>query len=151
LSVLDNASDLQQQLNALLPLANALTAIESEWAQQALDNCAARSLLTHWMLSRLPVGRLREDRAGIDLQLLAKHAKTDIQSEDALSSALIKEWARRLHEARPASVRAGRFRRQRHVLDGILLQRLVAGRGYAESSGLGTLVKLWNAARKANL
>jgi hypothetical protein len=151
LDSLEQSSSLLTQQQALLPLAASIADAESSWSKQNRDESVSHSLIRHWMLHRLSIGLLRDDRAGIELRLIAKHSQVDLQSQQALRSSLVQEWADTLQKSSSNILQASRFRRQRHALDAIILQRLVAGQGFSEPSGLGTLIALWNAARKAPL
>ncbi|MEO8161877.1 MAG: hypothetical protein ABI588_10700, partial [Arenimonas sp.] len=146
------ADDTARSLAALLPLAEAVIAVENAVFHSRGDADAVRSLALHWLLQRLPAGLTEADGARIPMHLLARHAMTAAQLPGA-PAALLRDWAAALLAASPASAPGAAFlRRARSAFDRARLRRLarLGGEGgFDEPAAPPTLWRAWRAARGA--
>jgi hypothetical protein len=134
-------------IEALLPAARAVVAVESAvFAANASDE-GVRALAVHWLLSRLPAGLAMEDRARIPMHLFARHGSITASWETGPGQALLKDWVTELAAALPANPDAAMFRRVRAAFDHARLARLAAGKGHAASPAMATLWRAWRVAR----
>jgi hypothetical protein len=145
------AGDVRQAFELWSPLAEAAIAVEAKLFSAPADGDQMRALAVHWLLHRLPRGLKSEDRAGLPLQLLARHGLDAEQVADGQGEALLRDWASLLLKACESPLRkASLLRRTRHAFDRARLSRLQAGRGFSEPPALASLWRAWMAARGAS-
>ena len=143
-------ADTAQTLAALLPLATATVAVENALFRVRDDGeAAARALVVHWLLHRLPHGLGEEDGARVPMHLLARHELTFAQLPQA-APALLRDWGAELLAALPEHPRGAFLRRARTRFDAARLRRLASrgGQGgFADPPAVATLWRAWRAAR----
>ena len=141
------ALDTAGAIDALLPLAESVIAVESALFERSPSPAHARSLAVHWLLHRLPAGLQASDQARLPMQMLARHGLAAAQLGDADSSPLLRDWGRELAAAQADDVPgASYFRRSRHRFDRARLQRLQAGAAAGEPPAPASLWRAWRAA-----
>lgn len=132
-------------VDSLMPAARPVIAVESALFGSTASDAPARALVVHWLLQRLPQGLAGEDQARVPMHLLARHGIGGAQS---VGDALLRDWATELAAGLPSDLPAtSAFRRSRTRFDRARLQRLIAGRGFADAPALATLWRAWRAAR----
>ena len=137
-----------EAIDSLMPAARAVIAVESALFATTFDDDSARALVIHWLLQRLPHGLATEDQARIPMHLFARHGLSAAQLVAGQGEALLRDWAAELHSQLPVAMAgASAYRRSRTRFDSARLQRLAAGRGFAEPPPLATLWRAWRAAR----
>jgi hypothetical protein len=140
------AADSQQAIGLLLPSAAAVVAVESALFATPSPGAAAPSLAVHWLLQRLPGGLAGDDLARLPMHLLARHGLSANELSSAKADPLLRDWASELLLRLPAPVPgAALIRRSRWRFDRARLQRLAAGKGFAEPPALATLWRAWRA------
>lgn len=138
-----------ESLAALMPAAEAVTAVEAALFGATPSPQAAASLARHWLLMRLPEGLGRGDQAHIPMHLLARHGLTSTQLASAEVGALLADWGRELASAGQGAVTgASFFRRSRNEFDQARLARLAGGKGVGPPMPLATLWRAWRVARR---
>ncbi|MFT3806512.1 phytoene/squalene synthase family protein [Arenimonas sp.] len=143
------ASSTEEAVRALLPLAQAVIAVEEAIFPGATDSAVAtRALVVHWLLQRLPAGLAAEDQARIPMHLYARHGLTAAQVGEGRGEVLLRDWAGELTSTLPEVAGAAPLRRFRAAFDRARLARLAAGQGFAMPSPIGTLWRAWRAARR---
>jgi hypothetical protein len=143
------ASDSDEAIAQLMPLATALHAIETILFDSVHHAEAARSIAISMLLHRLPNGLATEDRARIPMHLLARHSISAAQmAELSVNHALLKDWARELQVRLPKSLnRACMLRNARIRFDHARLSTLINGNGFAASNAQMNVWRAWRAAR----
>lgn len=142
------ASDTAQAVELLLPTAKAVVAVEAAVFSAGIQENAAPSLAVHWLLHRLPQGLAGDDQARIPMHLYARHGLTAAEVAAGQGEALLRDWAGELARVCPGPLRrAALIRRSRQRFDQARLQRLAAGKGFAEPPAPITLWRAWRAAR----
>lgn len=125
-----------------------MIAVEAALFSAQADESHARSLVVHWLLHRLPRGLHSQDRAGLPLQLLARHGLDAEQVAAGQGEPLLRDWAAQLLATGSERLpRAPLLRRMRHGFDRARLARLQVGRGFSEPQALASLWRAWRAAR----
>lgn len=143
------ASSTEEAIHALLPVAQAVVAVESALFSTASgETPTARALAVHWLLQRLPPGLAAEDQARIPMHLYARHGLTAAQLAEGQGDALLRDWAAELLTVLPDVRGAAPLRRFRTEFDRTRLARLKAGRGFSTPPAIGTLWRAWRAARQ---
>lgn len=144
------ATDTDEAVAALLPLAEAVLQVECGLfsARQSAD--ASRSLAIHWLLQRLPEGLASEDQARIPMHLFARHGITAAELPTARAEPLLRDWAKELLSAlSPALPGAALVRRSRAGFDHARLHRLASSNRFGPPPAPLTLWRAWRAARRA--
>jgi phytoene/squalene synthetase len=135
-------------IDGLMPIARSVIAVESALFSATTGIEAARALVVHWLLLRLPHGVADEDQARIPMHLFARHGLSAAQLAAGQGEALVRDWAGELLTHLPRGpADASPFRRSRSRFDEVRLRRLAAGKGFGEPAPLGTLWRAWRAAR----
>lgn len=146
------ASDLEEVIARLQPLAAATIAIENALFRAHGKQEAVRALALHWLWHRLPAGLADEDGARVPMHLLARHGLTAAQLA-TVGDALLRDWAGELAAAMPASAPGASYlRRVVARFDRARLGRLArlgASRGFREPLAPASLWRAWGAARGA--
>jgi len=154
---LDPAPDLERAVAALLPLADALLAVE--WHLFAITGgdaeAQSRALALGWLRHRIERGLEAADRGRVPLALFARHGLRREQLAAPEATALRRDWAARLHAALPvASGLPWAYPRRLSLeADRRALAALAAGRP-EESGRLHAIVlvgRAWRLARNAAL
>jgi len=142
-------ADTSAALVAMQPLAEALAVVEAG-VFEAAASVPADAIAVHLLLLRLPAGLAQDDRAGIPMNLLARHGVSPEQVAAGEGEALLRDWARELLDASPAlPPGAPLYRRLRSRFDRARLQRLAAGKGFDPPPAPASLWRAWRAARDA--
>jgi hypothetical protein len=137
-----------EAVDSLLPAASSVVAVESTLFSTTESEFAARALVVHWLLQRLPSGLASEDQARIPMHLLARHGINAAQFPVGEGEALLRDWAAELLAELPADLSGScAFRRTRTGFDRVRLQRLATGKGFIDPPPLATLWRAWRAAR----
>lgn len=138
--------DAAQALDQVRGFASALARVEAGVFGDTPSPEAAQALAVHLLLQRLPAGLAGEDQARLPLNLLARHGLTAAQVAAGQGEALLRDWARELSAALPAS-QGPLFRRLRTRFDRTRLDRLAAGKGFAPPAAPLTVWRAWRVAR----
>lgn len=138
--------DGEAALAGVRPLAQAIAEVEA--ALFTARPAATDAVAVHLLLQRLPAGLASEDAGRVPLHLLARHQLRSDELPGARSEPLLRDWAAELHVRLPGRLSGVcLYRRLRCAFDGVRLQRLAAGRGFAPPSALSTVWRGWRAAR----
>ena len=136
-----------EAIEILLPLARAIVSVEAVVFAAQTDENAARALVVHWLLSRLPKGLEMEDRARIPMHLFARHGLAPGTWDAGQGAAILRDWTAELTKALPINSDAAMFRRAQTRFDRARLRRIAAGNGFVAPPALATLWRAWRAAR----
>lgn len=136
-----------EAIESLQPLALSIVSVEAVVFGAPAGDSAARALVVHWLLSRLPAGLEMQDQGRIPMHLFARHGVSPGQSLGGQDAALLHDWAGDLLDALPTIQDGALFRRARTTFDRARLSRLSRGKGYAPPLPLATLWRAWRAAR----
>lgn len=142
----DRPADAAQAISQLMPLAQALAAIEAGLHEHAPP---PQAIAVHLLLHRLPQGLVATDQARLPLNLLARHGLTVAEVAQGQGEALLRDWAGELLAAMPAAGGGSLYRRLRTGFDRARLKRLAAGRGFDPPPAPATLWRAWRLARAA--
>jgi hypothetical protein len=137
-------------LRALMPLANAVIAVEASLFGSEGGDPEARALAVHWLSERLDTGLAAEDGARLPMTLLARHAVTASELAAQPRHPALRDWAAQLADALPSRL-TGRvaLRHQRLAFDRGRLSRLRRGRGLSRPTGFTDLLRAWSATRQS--
>ena len=136
-----------EAIDTLLPLARAIVSVEAVVFAAPTDEQAARALVVHWLLSRLPKGLEMEDRARIPMHLFARHGLVPGAWDAGQGAAALRDWSAELAQVLPIDTNSAMFRRAQTCFDRARLRRIAAAKGFAAPPALATLWRAWRAAR----
>jgi hypothetical protein len=143
------ASDSDEAIAQLMPLASAMHTIETVLFTSIHHAEAAKTIAISMLLHRLPNGLAMEDRARIPMHLLARHSIGAAQLVELRADhAVLKDWARELRARLPERLsKACMLRNARIRFDHVRLSMLIKGDGFA---ALNSQMNVWRAWRVAH-
>lgn len=143
------ALDTDAAIAQVQPLATAMVAVEAVLLGGTAGAEVARFAAIHLLSQRLLIGQTADDAGRVPLQLLARHQISRSAIREGTAAAAVAGYAQELLLAAPArDGDAPLFRRMQWVLDRAVLKRLSNRRAAPARPGMGSLWRLWRAARQ---
>jgi hypothetical protein len=139
------AGNTAQAVASLLPFSAAVIEIEDALFD-AKKSSSKEIFAVHCLLQRLPHGLSNEDRAGIPMHLMARHALNTAQLASIGQNGLLQDWAAELDSVMVNKVAGSLFRSARTRFDQARLVNLIAGKGFVNASAVKHLWRAWRAA-----
>lgn len=143
------ARDTDDAIAQVQPLAAAMVAVEAALLGGEPGSAATRCAAIHLLSQRLLIGQAADDAGRIPLQLLARHQVSRSAIREGAAAAAVADYAQELLLAAPVQdANAPLMRRMQWVLDRAVLKRLAKRQPAPARPGMGSLWRLWRAARR---